>query len=100
MDQKVIQQGSGGYYQDYFGIGATIRIGQKMLCLQYADFGWRKITKPLKKKNFFLVKRLHDFSPKKLVKYREFDRHFCKSCSRWADLPLPDISLYIVYHIF
>ena len=26
------------YYQDFFGIGATIRIGPEMLCLLYAEF--------------------------------------------------------------
>ena len=26
------------YYQDFFGIGATIRIGWEMLCLPYAGF--------------------------------------------------------------
>ena len=36
--QEVIQQGSGGYYQDFFGIGATIRIGGEMLRLPYARF--------------------------------------------------------------
>ena len=35
-DQKVIQQGSGIYLQDFVGICATIRIGPEMLCLPYA----------------------------------------------------------------
>ena len=29
------------YQQDFFGIGATIRIGQAMLCLPYAGFSFR-----------------------------------------------------------
>ena len=44
-DQEFIQQGSGGYttrirrlLEDFFGIGATIRIGGEMLCLLYAGF--------------------------------------------------------------
>ena len=52
-DQEVIQQGSGGYTKRirrsynkdqkvisriFFGIGATIRIGQEMLCLKDAGF--------------------------------------------------------------
>ena len=37
-DQEVIEQGSGGYSLDLFGIGGTICIGQKMLCLPYAGF--------------------------------------------------------------
>ena len=36
--QEVIQQASGGYSQDFFGIGDTIRIGREMLCLLYAEF--------------------------------------------------------------
>ena len=52
-DKEVIQQGSGGYTtmirrlynkdqevnsRIFFSIGATIRIGQKLLCLPYAGF--------------------------------------------------------------
>ena len=52
-DQEVIQKGSGGYTtrirrlynkdqevisRIFIGIGATLRIGQKMLCLPYAGF--------------------------------------------------------------
>ena len=37
-DQEVIQQGSGGFWQDFFRFCATIRIGQEMLCLPYAGF--------------------------------------------------------------
>ena len=37
-DQDVIQQGSGGCQQDFFGIRATIRIGQETLCFPYAGF--------------------------------------------------------------
>ena len=37
LDQEVIKQRS-GYWQDFFGISATIRIGQEMLCLPHAGF--------------------------------------------------------------
>ena len=33
-----MQQGSGGYEQFFFGIGANIRIGREMLSLPYAGF--------------------------------------------------------------
>ena len=50
FDQVVIHQGSGGYYQDFFCIGANIRIGQDMLCHPYAENFYMK-TFPLR---FFL----------------------------------------------
>ena len=28
------------YWQDFFGVGATIRIGWEMLCLPYVGFFW------------------------------------------------------------
>ena len=37
-DQEVLQQGSEGYLQNFFSIGATIRIGREMLCFLYAGF--------------------------------------------------------------
>ena len=37
-DQEVLQQGSGGYLQVFFGIVASIRNGQEMLCLLYAEY--------------------------------------------------------------
>ena len=38
LDQEVIQQGSGGHKQDFFSIGATIRIGRETLCLLFVAF--------------------------------------------------------------
>ena len=36
--QEFIQQGSGGYTKDFFGICATISIGREMPCLLYTGF--------------------------------------------------------------